>query len=146
MLNLSEEDDFKYRLYNLCIYIRLLNIIHCSLFIYTFIISLEENNLKLIFLNCLHLFLVAPLMYYCVKYYILYFIIFSEMYKICFIIFKLFEFYHNYNVVDIILVQIDMYIIYFNIKYIHYNYNSTKDTISELCNGWKPNENILYLY
>lgn len=146
MLNLSKEDILKYRLYNLCIYIRLLNVINCSLFICNFIISIQENNFKLIFLNCLHLFLLTPLMYYCVKYYILYFIIISEIYKISFVIFKLFGFYQNYNVVDIILVQIDMYIIYFNIKYIHYNYDSTKDTIYELCNGWKPDKNILYLY
>lgn len=146
MINLSKEDNLKYQLYNLCFYIRSLNIIHSALFVYTFILSIQEQDSNKIFMNSFHLFLIAPLMYYCIKYYILYFIIFSEMYKICFIIFKLFEFYHNYNVVDIILVQIDMYIIYFNIKYIHYNFNSTKNIISELCNGWKPNENILYLY
>lgn len=150
MINLTKEETLKYQLYNVCNYIYLMNVINFLLHLCNFILSLkqqhQQENLCKIYFNCVNVFLFAPLTYYCIKYYILYFVIFSEIYKICFVIFKLFEFYQNYNTVDIILVQIDMYMIYFNIKYIYYNYNCTKETISELCNGWKPDENIKYLY
>lgn len=146
MLELSKEDKLKYRLYNLCNYIRCLNIIHFLLFIYNFGLSLQKNDFENIFFNCLHLFLITPIMYFSVKNYIMYFIIISEVYKICFIIYKLFYFYSFYTFIEIFIINIDIYIIYFNLKFIHFNYNASKEIIISLSDGWKPINKILYLY
>lgn len=146
MIELSKEITLKYKLYNLSLYIRFLNVFHFLLFIYNLILSFKSNNLEKIFLNSLHLFVITPVMFFSIKYYILYFVIISEVYKICFCIFKLFQFYHSYTLVDMTIVLIDMYIIYFNIKYIHFNYQTSKNILCELSDGWKPSQNIFYLY
>lgn len=146
MIELSKEDIIKYKLYNLSLYIRSLNVFHFLLFIYNFILSLKNNNLEQIFFNSLHLFVITPIMFFSIKYYVLYFVIISEVYKTIFCIFKLFEFYRVYTLLDMTIVLIDMYIIYFNIKYIHFNYQTSKNIIYELSDGWKPSQNIFYLY
>lgn len=146
MINLNKEETLKHKLYNLCRYIHFMNMINFLLYFYHFILSLQNNNLQNIYFNALNLFVIIPLIYYGIKYYVMFLVIITQIYKIGFIIYKLVYFYYGYNLIDVIIVQINIYILYFNFKYMYFNFYASKNMIYELCNEWKPEYNILILY
>ena len=88
LTELSEEDKLKYRLYNLSNFIRIFNILHFIFNIYHLIYFILYYNVKKIILYVVHTFIITPIIFFSVKYFIFSINILVEIYKICFVFIK----------------------------------------------------------
>lgn len=146
MIELSNEDKLKYKLYNLNCYIKLLNLFYFTLLSIKFLLHINMNEFDDDLLININLFIICPLMYFSIKNYCILIVIILYIYKIFFITLNFYNFLYNYTIINIILVLLDIYMYYFLSKYLYVFNKSNKNIIQSLCSNWKPETNLLYFY